>query len=153
VQRIDHQQTQDPLSVALIGLHAIPGGTLDLPWRRHNTAHAARSARARPSAVGPASYATPVGPGSEAQKSTTPLVSPDSLRTPNPPVPLSMLAASTLRACTSRPAQLRTFAMVGTSHMDVVLDRRGVTLAVSHSPHAMRAGCRPMFDTTTGRPP
>jgi hypothetical protein len=26
-----------------------------------------------------------------------------------------MLAASTLRACTSKPAQLRTFAMVGTS--------------------------------------
>src|ERR1035438_463298 len=96
------------------------------------------SARARPYPVGPASYATRVGPGSEAQKSTTSLVSPDSLRTRNSPVPLSMLAASTLRACTSRPAQLRTFAMVGTSRMDVVVDRRGVTLGVSHSPHAMR---------------
>src|ERR1019366_8821367 len=113
----------------------------------------ASSARARPYPVGPSSYAPRVGPGSEAQKSTPSLVSPDSLRTHNSPVPLSMLAASTLRACTSRPAQLRTFAMVGTSRMDVVVDRRGVILGVSHSPHAMRAGCRPTFDTTTGRPP
>src|ERR1019366_4093508 len=108
----------------------------------------ASSARARPYPVGPASYATRVGPGSEQQNSTTSLVSPDSLRTRNSPVSLSMLAASTLRACTSRPAQLRTFAMVGTSRMDVVVDRRGVILGASHSPHAMRAGCRPTFDAT-----
>ena len=44
-------------------------------------------------------------------------------------------------------AQLRTFAMVGTSCMDVVLDpTRGSSSTVSHSPHAMRAGCRPTFD-------
>jgi hypothetical protein len=80
------------------------------------------------------------------------LVTPDSLRTRNSRVSLSMLAASTLRACTSKPAQLRTFAMVGTSRMDVWSTVEGVNLGESHSPHAMRAGCRPIFDTTTGRP-
>ena len=49
VQRVDHQQAQHPLGVALIGLDLVPGGPLDLPRRRdHAPDPAACSARARP---------------------------------------------------------------------------------------------------------
>ena len=73
------------------------------------------SARASPYPVGPASYAARVGPGNLARNSTALAVSPDSLLERISPDSASNVTVSTLRACTSRPAQLRTFAMVGSS--------------------------------------
>ena len=49
VQRVDHQQAQHPLGVALIGLDLVPSRPLDLPRRRDHTPDpAACSARASP---------------------------------------------------------------------------------------------------------
>ena len=100
---------------------------------------AAMSARASPYPVGPASYAARVGPGNLARNSTTFAVSPDNLAERSSPDSASSVTASTLRACTSRPAQLRTFAMGRRSfHMVDVGDHRGrhprcVTLTARHA--------------------
>ena len=77
VQRTDHQQPQQPLGIAAVGLDPIVGRALDLPGAA--TTHptpAASSARASPNPVGPASYSTRAGPGSPAQNSTTSRVTP-----------------------------------------------------------------------------
>ena len=75
---------------------------------------ASPSARASVNPVGPASYATRVGPGKETQNSTTSLVLPDSRRARSSPDSRSTVTATAFAACTSNPAQLRTCAMVGT---------------------------------------
>jgi len=57
------------------------------------------------------------------QNSTTSLVAPGNLRVRISPDTASTVTASTLRACTSRPAQLRTCAMVGSSYAIVAAAR------------------------------
>ncbi len=118
---------QHPLGVPLIGLDLALRRALDLSGRRHQAPDPRRLERAsEPYPVGPASYAARVGPGSAARNSTTLAVSPGSLRERSSPDCASNVTASTLRACTSRPAQLRTFAMGRRSfRMGLSATRRG----------------------------
>jgi hypothetical protein len=60
VQRIDHQQAKHPLSITLIGFHAILSRTLDLPRRRYHTADPRRQKRPRQSVA--AIPPTPITP-------------------------------------------------------------------------------------------
>jgi hypothetical protein len=64
MQLAGHQQPNQPLGVALIGLDPIARATRDQPRRAHQTVQrAAASRRASASPVGPASYVARTGPG------------------------------------------------------------------------------------------
>ena len=147
VQRIDHQQPQHPLSVTLVSLDLVLRRALDFPGAA--TTHSmpdAYSSRASPHPVGPASYAARVGPGSPARYPTTFAVSLGSRHERTSPESASSVTASTLRACTSRPAQLRTLLVMVRSFI-CGCGRRAVAAARLNSPHDRRWG------TDHGLPP
>ncbi len=112
VQRVDHQQSQSPLGVSLVGLDPILRRALDLSRARHHAPVPRRLQRpGEPYPVVPASYATRVGPGSLAKSFTTFLVSPGSLHVGiSPDLAPSSWQARSVRA---RPHQLRSCATVG----------------------------------------
>jgi hypothetical protein len=86
----------------------------------------------RPYPVGPASYATRTGRGSQAQKPAAATVSPLITNVCNCPVSASSTAATIFVACTSKPTRRLAFAMAGSSY--AVVDRRGVA-AARHERH------------------
>ena len=141
VQRVDHQQPQHPLGVALIGLDLVLRRALDLPRRRHHAPDPRRVQRAREPVPGRARPRTPPASGPAAWPGTPPPSPsrPAACASAAHPTRASNVTASTLRACTSRPAQLRTFAMGRRSfRMGLVVDRRGrhprrVSLTARHT--------------------
>ncbi len=157
VQPADHQQPHETLGVAGVGLDPVLSRTLDLPRRGEHTLDPRRSQRSgQPQPGRPRLIGDPTGRGSPEQNMTTSSVSPGSRYTVISPDSLSTTHATALEACTSRPAQLRTFAMVGTPSIRMVLwsTAEAITLGASHPPHATRTeGCRPTFDTRLAVPP
>jgi hypothetical protein len=150
--RVDHQQPQHPLGGALVDLDLVLRRALDLPRRRNGAPDPRRLQRPRQPAPG---RARPIRhsrrPGQPTRNSTTLAVSPDSLAERSSPDSASSVTASTLRACTSRPAQLRTFAMIGAPSIWLMwATAEAVILDASHSPPVTAGSVGPA--STAGRP-
>ena len=117
MQPADHQQPHEPLGVALVGLDPVLRRTLDLPRRRNHAADPGRAKRPRelePGRSGLVGHAD--GSGQARAEPASSLVLPDSRRTVISPDCASTTHATVAAACTSRPTQVRTLVMVGSSN-------------------------------------
>ena len=153
VQRIDHQQPQHPLSVTLVSLDLVLRRALDLPRRRHHTPNARRlQLPGEPIPRRPRLVRHPRRTGQLRQElHHLRGLTRQPART-NLAGAASSVTASTLRACTSRPAQLQTLlVMVGSSIC-------GCGRRAGGSPRGLQTpttvvGGRPWLTTTAGRHP
>ena len=102
-----HQQPDQPLGIAAIGLHAIGRPTRDQPRRAHHALDP-RRLKASPSTnpVGPASHVARTGPANPAANAATSSLRPGKRRTRNSPESRSNTAATTPLTCTSKATQL-----------------------------------------------
>ena len=153
VQRVDHQQPQHPLGVALIGLDLVLRRALDLPRRRHHAPDPRRLQRPREPVPGRARLVRhPRRARQLARNSTTFAVSPGSLHersSPDSRVQRHRQHAARVHVQTSPAANLRHGSAL--LPYGVVVDRRGRhPRCVSPTARHARGGAG--LPSTAGRP-
>ena len=104
----DRQQPRQPFGVASVGLDPIPCRAFQLGRRHHHAPHPDRRqcpGQAEPGRTG--LIATATGPGNETVQATTASLAAGNRRDHSSPVAVSSTPATTDRACTSRPTDVR----------------------------------------------